>query len=365
MESTVVLKAGPQEYYHSKGILNQLPQLISERKLNRLFVIHGERSLQAALPYLPSLENFEIQYEKYNGECSLNEIKRISAIARQNKAEGLMGIGGGKVADLVKAVAYQLQIPEILIPTLASNCAAFSAVSIIYNDKGVHVDSLSFPKATNLVLIEPEIILNSPVEYTVAGIGDTLAKWYEGVARLNQIQTKTIPMQLSFEMMHKCREFLFEFGEQSIKDAQTGKLTDAFINVIDTNIAVAGLVGGFGSIFAKSVGAHAFFNAATAIPGTNTILHGSLVAFGILVQLALEKKTDELKSILPFYIKIGLPTTLQDIHLDDSNTEALRLIAAKMTSETSRIHSLPFKVTADDALWAILTVNRITSSYSY
>jgi hypothetical protein len=31
------------------------------------------------------------------------------------------------------------------------------------------------------VLVEPRIILNAPAEYLLAGIGDTLAKWYEAV----------------------------------------------------------------------------------------------------------------------------------------------------------------------------------------
>lgn len=29
------------------------------------------------------------------------------------------------------------------------------------------------------MLVEPQIILNAPAEYLLAGIGDTLAKWYE------------------------------------------------------------------------------------------------------------------------------------------------------------------------------------------
>ncbi|PQV90552.1 oxidoreductase, partial [Cronobacter sakazakii] len=38
-----------------------------------------------------------------------------------------------------------------------------------------------FDDANHLVLVEPEIILRAPAEYLLAGIGDTLAKWYEAV----------------------------------------------------------------------------------------------------------------------------------------------------------------------------------------
>ncbi|MEH7590023.1 iron-containing alcohol dehydrogenase family protein [Priestia megaterium] len=362
MEKSIVLKAGPQEYRHSPGILQNLPIFLEERNMKKVIVLHGERSLHAAKPYFPSLKDFQVLFVKYNGECSISEINRICEIAQSYGANGLIGIGGGKVVDLAKAVAARLQLPEILIPTLASNCASFSAVSIIYNDEGIHVDSLSFPKATNLVLIEPEIILNSPIEYTIAGIGDTLAKWYEGIVRLDQVANKTVPMQLSYQMMEKSRDLLFQYGEQSIKDAESKKLTDAFVAVIDTNLAVAGLVGGFGSLFAKSVGAHAFFNAATAIPRTNNVLHGFLVSYGVLIQLALENKQSEIKYLFPFYRKIGLPTKLSDLYLSVNQKENLQLIAKKMTKPSSRIHSLPFSVTPEKALHAIYQVEEIITS---
>lgn len=48
-----------------------------------------------------------------------------------------------------------------------------------YNDAGQALQFEIFDDANFLVLVEPQIILNAPAEYLLAGIGDTLAKWYE------------------------------------------------------------------------------------------------------------------------------------------------------------------------------------------
>ncbi|WP_170105561.1 iron-containing alcohol dehydrogenase [Desmospora activa] len=117
-------------------------------------------------------------------------------------------------------------------------------------------------------------------------------------------------------------------AEQAVYDAHIGTRSSAFIKVTDANIFVAGLVGGFGGHLGKSVGAHSFFNAATSVPEIHSVLHGSQVAYGILVQLG--QKTEEIEKLLPFYQSIGLPSSLADLHLDKAREETLTQIAERM-----------------------------------
>lgn len=361
MSLSIKVKAGPQQYIHEPGVLQQLPHLLRERRLKRLFIVHGEKSLQAAHPYLPTLADFTVRYYRYNGECTLSEIERIASLAQDFRADALIAIGGGKVIDLTKAAAAHDNKPEILIPTLASNCAAVSAVSIVYDDRGIHVKSIPFSSPPHLVLVEPDIILQAPLDYFIAGIGDTLAKWYEGRVRLEAVENRTVPLELSYTAAEKCRDILFEYAEQAVHDAKIGILSTAFIKVTDANILVAGLVGGFGGHLGKSVGAHSFFNAATVVPEIHSVLHGSQVAYGILVQLALEQKADEIEKLLLLYRAIGLPSTLADIHLDKVGEETLAQIAERMAHPENRIHALPQTVTAHSILRAIAFVEEINN----
>ncbi|MGU3489794.1 iron-containing alcohol dehydrogenase, partial [Enterobacter bugandensis] len=88
---------------------------------------------------------------------------------------------GGRVMDTAKPVARGLNLPFVALPTVAATCAAWTPLSVWYNDAGQALQFEIFDDANFLVLVEPEIILNAPKEYLLAGIGDTLAKWYEAV----------------------------------------------------------------------------------------------------------------------------------------------------------------------------------------
>lgn len=64
----------------------------------------------------------ELLFEDFNGECSKGEVDRLVALARDNGCDIIVGVGGGKILDTAKAVAYYLSprlsfVPPSLRPT--------------------------------------------------------------------------------------------------------------------------------------------------------------------------------------------------------------------------------------------------------
>ncbi len=55
----------------------------------------------------------ELLFEDFNGECSKGEVDRLVALARDNGCDIIVGVGGGKILDTAKAVAYYLESPVI------------------------------------------------------------------------------------------------------------------------------------------------------------------------------------------------------------------------------------------------------------
>lgn len=340
MNTLLEVRSGPAYYACKANVLENLEVKLGKGNIRKVLVIHGRKSWEVAEPFFPSLENIETIFFTYGGECSDPEIERVKKAALEHGADALIGIGGGKLLDLAKSAGNSLQKEIILIPTLASTCAAWTPLSVIYDDNGSYVRYDIHEKSTWMLLIEPGILLNSPINYLRAGIGDTLAKWYEGNALAEKLATKSVCIELAHLAARQCQEILLTYGEEALADLEKGKWTDALQRVIETNIITSGLVGGFGGQYLRVAGAHSIHNGMSSITQAHHLLHGEKVAYGILVQLVLEGKFSEIKQLLPIYQVLKLPMTLLDIGLTVEHKAELQQIAAHSVKEGEEIHLL-------------------------
>ena len=116
---------------------------------------------------------------EFGGECSDEEITKLSEISERSECDVIVGIGGGKTLDTAKAVANELKLPVVMVPSIASTDAPCSAVSVIYTSSGGFKRYLFLSKNPDLVLIDVGIIARSPVRFLISGMGDALATWFE------------------------------------------------------------------------------------------------------------------------------------------------------------------------------------------
>ena len=80
--------------------------------------------------------------ELYEGYPTKVQVEDFANLARKEERGVIVGIGGGKIMDLSKAVANQAGLPVLLIPRIAATCAAFSPLSVLYTEEGKY-DRLS------------------------------------------------------------------------------------------------------------------------------------------------------------------------------------------------------------------------------
>ncbi|SFG79851.1 iron-containing alcohol dehydrogenase family protein [Sporolactobacillus nakayamae] len=364
MSFHVVSRVGPQQYSSEEGAYDYLPEFLEALSATRILILHGIKSWQKAAPYFPDLAQagFDVFDMTFGGECSHKEIARVIEEIHRSRIDLVIGIGGGKVIDTAKAAAVKSGgIQLVILPTMASNCAAWSALSVLYKDNGISIGHELYPRQSSLVLIEPRVILDSPLDYFIAGIADTLAKWYESDSLLTHVGTNHLSLLYARESAKICRDIPLNHGAQAVEDMKQGVLSDAWQLVMETNIIAGGLVGGFGDAYGRATAAHSIHDALTYFPETVHLLHGVKVAYGIMVQLALEKKWDEIHRLLPFYRRLKLPASLQDLHLNKRSEEDIRQLAAYAVSPDKTIHLLPFKVTEDSVLEAIRQLDKYTA----
>lgn len=338
---------GPANYYSHPGSLARLEDFYSAEQLSRAVWIYGERAFAAAKPFLPQGVNAPgATHLLFKGHCSERDVAELVQQAGADRSV-VIGVGGGALLDTAKAVARRLGLPVVAIPTIAATCAAWTPLSVWYNDAGQALHFEIFDDANFLVLVEPQIILDAPAEYLLAGIGDTLAKWYEAVVLAPQPENLPLTVRLGINNALAIRDVLLESSEAALADQQRGEVTQAFRDVVDAIIAGGGMVGGLGERYTRVAAAHAVHNGLTVLPQTEKFLHGTKVAYGILVQSALLGQDDVLAQLVAAYQRFNLPTTLAELEVDIHNRAELDKVIAHTLRPVESIHALPVAVTAD------------------
>ena len=353
-------KAYPTNYIQAQGVLRETGGWIKKFGCSPLIIAGPTAWSKAGSQIEKSLQlsSLELQLEFFQGHCSDEEVDRLLSKVPAS-IDVVVGVGGGQCLDASKMVANRLNLPVMTVATLASTCAASSPVSAVYTPEHVFVRVEHYDRCPVAALVDPDIIRDAPTRYLTAGIGDTLAKWYEAFP-INEGIFQDAKTKAGLKIAELARDLLIEYSVQAIKDCQSGITSQALCQVIDTNILLGGLVGGIGSDTCRSSGAHSIHYGMTCIPEMHEVYHGELVAFGILCQLHLEEKpNDEITKLMEFFRKIHLPISLFDLNLKQIREQDLRAAAKKACDPNRLIHLLPFPINENKVYESIVKTHEL------
>ncbi|MDN6159766.1 MAG: iron-containing alcohol dehydrogenase family protein [Tetragenococcus koreensis] len=343
------VKAGPEFYKYSQGAIDEfVPQILDEYRAKRILLVHGSISWEKAKPFMSFLsdEKYEFIYHQYTGECSYYGTNLIVKQIEENGIDFIIGVGGGKLADLVEYSAHLANVACGVIPTLSSNCAPWTPLSVMYKESGESEGRTEhYLRQAAFFITDPSLVIDSPVRYFIAGLADTIAKWYESDLILKQDSLKALPfLQTAQYTSALCKEAILTHSEQAIMDMRDGKVSDEFVNLSEIVFAVAGLVGGLGDKYARNAAAHAMHDAISKyLPASHNYLHGEKVAYGILYQLTLEKRWALIDELLPFYASLELPRTLSDMQLMPVSDDTINKITSFINSK-EKVHLIPIEI---------------------
>ena len=337
----------PSKYIQGAGEMKKLGTYAASYGKKALVLISkgGHKRIGAEIEESFAKSECSIEFDFFNGECSKNEINRLVELMKEKACDLVIGIGGGKIFDTAKAVAYYAKTPVMICPTIASTDAPCSALSVIYTDEGVFEEYLFLPANPNVVLMDTDIITKSPVRLTVAGMGDAMATYFEARAckRSGAISCaggKTTEAAMALAKL--CFDTLMEEGVKAKIALEAGACTEAVEKVIEANTLLSGI--GFES--AGLAGAHAIHNGMTVLEECHGMYHGEKVAFGTIAQLVLENASQEdLAEVIEFCIEVGLPVTWKELGVEEMTEEKLMAVATAACAENDTLHNMPFEVT--------------------
>ena len=170
----------PSKYVQGAGEMKNIGAYAEKSGKKALVLISegGDRRFGAMIRGSFEKSECTAEFDYFNGECCNSEIDRLTGIVKEKGCDLVIGVGGGKIFDTAKAVAYYAGTPVFICPTIASTDAPCSALSVIYTENGVFEKYLFLSSNPNLVLMDTDIIAKSPVRLTVAGMGDALATYF-------------------------------------------------------------------------------------------------------------------------------------------------------------------------------------------
>ena len=355
----------PGKYIQGKGELSKLGEYISVYSNKAVLIIDGFifDNYEEQIRQSCKIENLNIKYERFTGECSKVEIDRIINASNDMKDIVIVGIGGGKTLDTAKAVAYYTQSPVIIVPTMASTDAPCSALSVIYTQKGEFSEYLFLKSNPDMVIMDTDIIKNAPSRLLVSGMGDALATYFEARATANSNSNSIAggkATKTAIALAKLCYETLLEDGYKAKQAVENHVCTKAVENIIEANTLLSGVGFESGGLAA----AHAIHNGLTAIEQTHKYFHGEKVAFGTLVQLVLENESmEEINKVLEFCESVGLPITLSDIGIREIKEEEIMNVAKLSCDVNETIHNMPFEVDCEQVYAAILAADSLGKNF--
>lgn len=254
----------------------------------------------------------------YKGEAAFEYADEFAANETVKNADMIFGVGGGKAIDLSKLVSDHLGKPFFTFPTIASTCAAISALGIYYTLEHVFKDFFRVKRPPIHVFISTKVIAEAPDLYLWAGIGDGMSKEAEvKFSARNREDELTLSDAAGVAMSGCCTAPFLKYGVQAMEDSKQNKPSEA-IEAIAMNIIVnTGMVSNMvdSAKYNTNLG-HALFNSFTMLKQIEERhLHGEVVSYGTLVLLTMDKQYENLEKFYTFYKAMKLPTKLADIEV--------------------------------------------------
>ena len=268
-----------------------------------------------------------LDFRWYGGEASEENVTALCGDGSVQAADMIFAVGGGKALDTGKTVGLRTGKPVFAFPTIASTCAASTAVAILYHPDGSFAGPCFLPAPPRHTFIYTPVIAAAPPRYLWAGLGDTYAKYFESTmsARGDDLAPYH---DLGVGVSRMCLDPILRHGVQAMADHRAGRNTpelEQVILAVIINTGIASILLTADHIIDYNTGlAHAVFYALTAFPELHIErdhLHGEVVGFGVLILLLVDGQEEMFRKLLAFHRAVGLPVRPEDIGVSPADLE--------------------------------------------
>lgn len=356
----------PMRYIQGPGEIKYLPQHVSNLGKYAYVLIDGFifDDIKKRLDEIFADSDVKFCAARFGGESCQSEVDKAIEEIKATGTDVFVCIGGGKSIDTAKLIADALDMPRIIMPSIASTDAPTAGLAGLYTPEGVQIKAIKTKRNSELVLLDTEIIVNAPARMFAAGMGDAMATWLEARANEksctpNYIGTGYRITRAAMAIARECSNILFEDGRNALAAVKQHLITEEVENVIEANTLLSGL--GFENTGCAA--AHGIHAGLSEIASAHGFLHGEKVSFSIICMMVIENTPkEEMDRIVQFLMDVDLPITLAQLNIEPTE-ENLNLIADHTVNHNNLIHHEPHIINESIVKNAILAADAIGREY--
>jgi glycerol-1-phosphate dehydrogenase [NAD(P)+] len=198
----------------------------------------------------------------------------------------IVGLGGGKVLDVSKYAAYISKRTFICIPTTMASDGLASPVAVLMREGGKPMSlTCAVPE---IILIDLNVIMKSPVGLIKAGIGDTISNFMA-------LKDWEYACENQKDEMNGFAHLLSQSALDALLNAKFTSISPDFIRVLADSHVLSGIAMGFAGSSRPVSGSEHLFSHALDYFCEKDNLHGIQVALGtIAVSKLIEADVSEI-----------------------------------------------------------------------
>ncbi len=309
------------------------PDILSEIGLHakwlgkKCFLLGGRRALDAAKePIVASLRDNGLDCHVEHGphvDKTKPSVDALMRIGRQQQVDHVIVCGGGRVMDCGKVVARELDLPLIVVPTVASVNAAGTLSSGVEDDD--RPGKRIWYRGPDVIFCDTRVIVEGGARWLAGGMGDVLpfgaglplalnmgkpGKAEAGALGLNNaFPTAAAELigRLTFDLVMENGKRAYDAAALGLPTDEVNRVCEAIFYCSAVSAPACGIVGGDHTL-----------HLATHPRCTKEVIHGEYVAFGTLVNLILfGSPLSEIDPLIDFNRSVNLPTCFEDFGLAD------------------------------------------------
>lgn len=353
----MIVFGAPRRYVQGPGVLASIGAelaaigksavLLADKRVMALSATIIEKSAKDA--------GVSLRTMPFNGEVTYDEIARIVAEIGDDVPDIIISAGGGKTIDTGKIVSRDIGAFFVSVPTIASNDSPTSHIAVIYDADHKLVGVEENKGNPELVLVDTDVIIKAPLKLLSAGVGDALVKVFEVEQCINSGGTNVFGAKsplTALALARACYDTVRENLDTAYEAHAKGVPNAAFEALVEAAVLMSGLAFESGGLSVS----HGMTRGLSAVPGVAQALHGHQVAYGLLVQLELEKRDDAfMHDIRAFYKTAKLPLKLADLGADQTSNSTVTTIA-DLSAAAVHMKKFDREITANDIAQAIIRI---------